>query len=47
MLVTLGYPEAEAPDVERPRKFRRPTEEILHLDEFDPVARADAPPADD
>ena len=47
MLVTLGYPEDEAADLERPRKFRRPTEEFLHLDEFDPVAREAAPPADD
>ena len=47
MLVTFGYPEDGAADLERPRKFRRPTEEFLHLDEFDPVARESAPPADD
>ena len=47
MLVTLGYPEDEAADLERPRKFRRPTDEFLHLDEFDPVARESATPADD
>jgi nitroreductase len=47
MLVTLGYPEDEAPDIERPRKFRRPTDEFLHLDEFDPVARESPAPADD
>ncbi|SEA08587.1 Nitroreductase [Haloplanus vescus] len=39
MLVTLGYPEDEAADIERPRKFRRSTDEIVHLDEFDPAAR--------
>ncbi|WP_435068849.1 nitroreductase family protein [Haloplanus sp. C73] len=39
MLVTLGYPEDEAADLERPRKFRRSADEIVHLDEFDPVAR--------
>jgi nitroreductase len=47
MLVTLGYPEDGAADIERPRKFRRPTDEFLHLDTFDPVARESAPPADD
>jgi nitroreductase len=39
MLVTLGYPAADAPDVERPRKFRRSTEEFVHFGDFDPVAR--------
>jgi len=47
MIVTLGYPEDEAADLERPRKFRRPTDEFLHLDEFDPIAREAAPTADD
>ncbi|AZH26523.1 nitroreductase family protein [Haloplanus aerogenes] len=47
MVVTLGYPEDEAADLERPRKFRRPTEEFLHLDEFDPVARESPATADD
>jgi len=47
MLVTLGYPEDEAADLERPRKFRRPTDEFLHLDEFDPVARESPATADD
>jgi len=47
MIVTLGYPEDGAADLERPRKFRRPTDEFLHLDEFDPVAREAAPTADD
>jgi nitroreductase len=47
MIVTLGYPEDGAADLERPRKFRRPTEEFLHLDEFDPVARESPATADD
>lgn len=47
MIVTLGYPEDGAADLERPRKFRRSTEEFLHLDEFDPLARESAPTADD
>ncbi|MFB6102967.1 MAG: nitroreductase family protein [Haloplanus sp.] len=47
VLVTLGYPEDGAADLERPRKFRRPTEEFVHLDGFDPVARESAAPADD
>jgi len=47
MLVTLGYPEDGAADLERPRKFRRPTDEFLHLDEFDPVARESPAAADD
>jgi nitroreductase len=47
MLVTLGYPEDGASDLERPRKFRRPTEEFLHLDGFDPVAREPPASADD
>ncbi|GAB6863320.1 nitroreductase family protein [Haloplanus litoreus] len=47
-LVTLGYPEEAAADIERPRKFRRPPEEFVHFDGFDPVARDEATtPADD
>ena len=46
-LVTLGYPAEGAADVERPRKFRRPTEEFVHFDGFDPVARESATTADD
>jgi nitroreductase len=46
-LVTLGYPEEEAADVERPRKFRRPTEEFVHFDDFDPVAGESPATADD
>jgi nitroreductase len=38
MLVTLGYPEADARDLTGPRRFRRPAEEITHYETFDPVA---------
>lgn len=37
MLVTMGYPEDGAADVENARKFRRSVDEIVHYDEFDPV----------
>lgn len=47
LLVTLGYPDDDAPDVERPRKFRRPVEEFVHFDGFDPVARGDPTAAGD
>jgi nitroreductase len=47
VLVTLGYPADGAADLERPRKFRRPTEEFVHFDDFDPVARESPTPADD
>jgi nitroreductase len=43
MLVTLGYPEDDADDVENPRKYRRPVDEILHYEEFDPVESTDLP----
>ena len=46
MLITLGYPAEDAPDVERDRKFRRETDEFVHVDEFDPAARG-SPAADD
>jgi nitroreductase len=36
MLLTLGYPEEDADDLEQPRKLRRPTEEIVHTETFDP-----------
>ncbi|MFB6195696.1 MAG: nitroreductase family protein [Haloplanus sp.] len=39
LIVTLGYPAEDAADIERPRKFRRPAEEFVHFDGFDPVAR--------
>jgi nitroreductase len=36
MLVTLGYPVDEAADIENERKARRPIEEIVHYETFDP-----------
>ncbi|MFB6123695.1 MAG: nitroreductase family protein [Haloferacaceae archaeon] len=47
LLVTLGYPAEDAPDLERPRKLRRPVEEVVHFESFDPAVRTDAPRADD
>ncbi|WP_418282999.1 nitroreductase family protein [Halorubrum sp. DTA98] len=35
MLVTMGYPAADAPDETLPRKFRRPVEEVAHFETFD------------
>ena len=37
MLITLGYPAEDAADVENERKARRPVEEVVHYDEFEPV----------
>jgi nitroreductase len=36
MLVTLGYPADGAPDVENDRKGRRPVDEVVHYEAFDP-----------
>jgi nitroreductase len=47
LIVTLGYPAEDAPDVERERKFRRETDEFVHFDGFDPVARESPAAADD
>lgn len=35
MLVTMGYAAEDADDRENERKYRRPVDEIVHLDEFD------------
>jgi len=37
MIVTMGYPEDGAADVENERKGRRSLDEILHYEEFEPV----------
>lgn len=37
MLITLGYPAENAPDLERERKGRRPLEEVVHYEEFTPT----------
>lgn len=47
MLITLGYPEAGASDIENERKARRPVEEVVHYDEFDPSEETVLAPADD
>ena len=48
MIVTLGYPAEDADAAAHPRKFRRPVDEIVHVDEFAPEARAESPaPGDD
>jgi len=36
MIVTLGYPADGAADVENERKGRRPVDEIVHYESFDP-----------
>lgn len=36
MVMTMGYPEEDAHDIETERKFRRPVEEIVHEESFDP-----------
>ncbi|MFC6824293.1 nitroreductase family protein [Halopelagius fulvigenes] len=43
MLVTMGYPDEDAADVANERKFRRPVDEIVHFDEFDPVDSTQLP----
>ena len=36
MLVTLGYPVDDAADIENERKGRRPIEDVVHYETFDP-----------
>ncbi|RDI72384.1 nitroreductase family protein [Halopelagius longus] len=43
MLVTMGYAAEDAPDVENERKYRRPVDEIVHYDEFDPLGSTELP----
>jgi nitroreductase len=49
MLVTLGYPAADAADIENERKGRRPVEKIVHYETFDPseTARLETPDTTD
>lgn len=35
MVMTMGYPEDDANDLETERKMRRPVSEILHEESFD------------
>jgi len=44
MLVTLGYPEDGADDIEGPRKLRRPVDEITHFETFDPAPETEPAP---
>ena len=37
MLITMGYPVDGAADIENERKERRPADEIVHYEDFDPV----------
>lgn len=37
MLITMGYPADGAAAIENGRKERRPADEIIHYEEFDPV----------
>ncbi len=37
MLVTMGYPAEGAADIENERKARRPVDEFVHYEEFEPV----------
>lgn len=37
MLIALGYPAEDAADVENERKGRRPVDEVVHYDEFEPA----------
>lgn len=41
MLVTMGYPAEETPDIDNERKARRPVDEIVHFESFDPVDETD------
>lgn len=47
MLVTLGYAPDDAGDQERERKLRRPVDEIVHFETFEPEQVEAAPVADD
>jgi nitroreductase len=44
MLVTMGIPADDAPDVENERKVRRPVDEFVHWGEFDPVEETTVEP---
>ena len=48
MIVTLGYPADDADELEAERKFRRPVDEVVHFESFQPEGRGEvATPADD
>ncbi|MFC7136505.1 nitroreductase family protein [Halobaculum litoreum] len=37
MLVAVGYPAEDADELQAERKYRRPVDEVVHYDTFDPV----------
>ena len=37
MLIAVGYPAEDAGELETERKYRRPVDEVVHYDTFDPV----------
>jgi len=41
MLITMGYPADEATDIENDRKLRRPVNEIVHYERFEPVKQTE------
>ncbi len=41
MLITMGYPADDTPDIDNERKARRPVDEIVHFESFDPVEETD------
>lgn len=48
MLITLGYPAADTSDIENERKGRRPVDDVVHYESFDPSSETTllAPSAD-
>ncbi|MFC7098181.1 nitroreductase family protein [Halobaculum marinum] len=38
MLIAVGYPAEDAGELQAERKYRRPVDEVLHYDSFDPVS---------
>ena len=45
MIVTLGYPEPDAPDIERERKARRPVDAFVHHETLDLGGATELEPA--
>ncbi|ELZ96837.1 putative NAD(P)H nitroreductase [Haloferax mucosum ATCC BAA-1512] len=47
MLLTMGIPADDAAEMQAERKLRRPVDEVVHYEEFEPTQSADPAPADD